>query len=253
MRACELMKETFFRRTISGSCTWSGWPATAASGGFFCRTPEDWASCLFSGAASCLPLALSAGIFGDDIASGRICVLVTKPFWTGELYLYRFLGLSVQGAVHFGLAACLVLVLHVLTRRGSLSGVGWWLLAAWLLFNTFAALSASLSVVVKRAHNSLLLFGATLTLSLVGSILIHSAQGSVLEPVVTGFFRYPFPPFELLHALGKGDYVKETLTLGSWHLAQGIACALHSLLLTAVYGGVGVLLLTRREFLSQRE
>jgi len=253
MRVWELIKETLWRReylwivhVIWLACYVGFW-------WLLLPDPEEFGNFLFVWGGLLLPLALSAGIIGDDIASGRICVLVTKPFWLGKLYIYRFLGLSVQGAVHFFLAGVLVLVLHVITGRGTMSGVGRWLLSTWLLFNTFAALSTSLSVVVKRAHNALLLFVATLTVFVVASILLYSVQGNVLEPIVTGFFRYPFPPLELLHNLGKGEYAKQTLSLGGWQVATSAACAAHSVLLTAVYAGIGIRLLTRREFLSQRE
>ena len=148
MRAYELMKETYCRRgyiwivhivwlVLYGSFWWLFLPSGPEFGKF-----------LFIWGGFFLPLALSAGIFGDDIASGRICVLVTKPFWIGELYIYRLLGLSLQAAVHFILAACIVFVLHFFMRKGSTEDLGFWLLATWLLFNTCAALSTSLSIVV---------------------------------------------------------------------------------------------------------
>jgi ABC-type transport system involved in multi-copper enzyme maturation permease subunit len=253
MRAWELMKETLWRR----ESLWIVHVVWIACYGAFwwllLPDPEEFGNFVFLWGGFLLPLALSAGILGDDIASGRICVLVTRPFWLGKLYLYRLLGLSVQGALHFVLAGVLVFVLHVITHEGSMSGVGLWLLSAWLLFNTFAALSTSLSVVVKRTHNSLILFVAALTLIVVAGLLIHSVQGSALEPAVTGFFRYPFPPFELLHGLGKGDYAKQSLTLAGHSVPKSVACAVHSLTLAAIYAGIGILLLTRRQFLSQRE
>ena len=83
---------------------------------------------LFIWAGFFLALALSAGIFGDDIASGRICVLVTKPFWVGELYLYRLLGLSLQAAVHLLLAGGVILVVHAVMPRATsaISAYGCW-------------------------------------------------------------------------------------------------------------------------------
>jgi hypothetical protein len=253
MRLWELIKETLWRREYLWivHVVW-----LACYGGFWwllLPDPEEFGRFLFVWGGILLPLALSAGILGDDIASGRICVLVTKPFWPGKLYLYRLLGLSAQGAVHFALAGVLILILHLIIGKSTMAGVGRWLLVAWLLFNPFAALSTSLSVVVKRANNSLLLFVGTLTLLVAAGILLHSLQGQALEPIVTGFFRYPFPPLELLHHLGKGDYANETLALGPWSIAKSVACAVHSLLLTAVYAGIGMALLTRRQFFSQRE
>ena len=91
MRAYELMKETFSRKMhiwivhvvwlVLYACFWV----------LFLNEEEDvFGQYLFIWGGFLLPLALSAGIFGDDIASGRIRVLMTKPFWPGELYIYRF-------------------------------------------------------------------------------------------------------------------------------------------------------------------
>src|SRR5512139_2161694 len=118
MRAFELMKETFFRRTY----IWIVHVIWLALYGvywwLFLPEAPDFGRFLFIWAGFFLPLALSAGIFGDDIASGRICVIVTRPFWTGELYIFRLLGLSLQAAVHLALAGALVLVLHAIMRKG---------------------------------------------------------------------------------------------------------------------------------------
>ena len=118
MRAYELMKETFFRRTY----IWIVHVIWLALYGVFwwLFLPEapEFGKFLFIWAGFFLPLALSAGIFGDDIASGRICVIVTRPFWTGELYIYRVLGLSLQAAVHLLLAGAIVLILHATMRQG---------------------------------------------------------------------------------------------------------------------------------------
>jgi ABC-type transport system involved in multi-copper enzyme maturation permease subunit len=253
MRAWEIMKETFWRREYIWivHVVWF-----ALYGGFWwllAPDPEEFGHFVFTWGGFILPLTLSAGIIGDDIASGRICVLVTRPFWVGKLYFYRLLGLSAQGAVHFALAGVLVFILHVITREGSMAGLGWWLLAAWLLFNTFAALSTSLSVVTKRTHNALLLFVTTLTLIMVAGGLMNALQGSVMEPVVKSFFRYPFPPFELLQGLGKGEYAEQNLTVAGTSIPKSVACVAHSLMLTVIYGGMGVFLLGRRQFMTQRE
>jgi ABC-type transport system involved in multi-copper enzyme maturation permease subunit len=253
MRAWEIMKETFWRKEYIWIVHVVWFAFYGAFWWLLAPDPEEFGNFVFNWGGFILPLALSAGVIGDDIASGRICVLVTRPFWLGKLYLYRLLGLSAQGAVHFALAGVLVFILHVITREGSVAGLGWWLLAAWLLFNTFAALSTSLSVVMKRAHNSLLLFVTTLTLGLVAAVLIHTVEGGVLEGTVKGFFRYPFPPFELLSGVGQGEYAEQSLTVAGVSVPKSVACVVHSLVLTALYGGIGVFLLGRRQFLTQRE
>lgn len=250
MRAYELMKETFFRRTyiwivhlswlaLYGLFWWLFLPDAAGFGGF-----------VFVWGGFFLPLALSAGIFGDDIASGRICVLVTKPFWPGELYVYRVLGLSLQAAVHLLLAGGIILLLHAIMRKGSVGGLGLWLLATWLLFNTCVALSASLSVVIGRAFNSLLLLVVVVTgYFVVGLLMGQQATTGVLM----GFIRYGWPPFELLSKFAGGEYGKYSLTVGKFSVTKSVACVVHSLMLTVAYGIVGITLLSRRQFSRVRD
>ncbi|OHB64466.1 MAG: hypothetical protein A2Y77_16865 [Planctomycetes bacterium RBG_13_62_9] len=253
MRAWELMKETFLRRRHIWIVHLTWLVFYGLFWWLFLPDPEEYGGFLFLWGGFLLPLALSAGIMGDDIASGRMCVLVTKPFWLGEVYLYRLLGLSLQAALHFILAGCVILVLHLVTRKGTMAGLGLWFLACWLLFNTYAALSTSLSVVIKGVHNSLLLFLGTLTLSAVAAMVIWNLQDHPMAEVVKGFFRYPFPPFEFLGHLGKGDYAKQTLALGGAGIPKSVACAAHSLILTTIYAGIGVRLLTRRQFSTHRD
>jgi len=70
---------------------------------------------------------------------------------------------------------------------------------------------------------------------------------------VTGLFRYPFPPFELLNDLGRGEYTEDTVTVGGWQIAKGVAYAAHSLILTVIYAAAGIVLLSRRQFSSERD
>ena len=253
MRAYELMKETYCRRgyiwivhivwlVLYGSFWWLFLPSGPEFGKF-----------LFIWGGFFLPLALSAGIFGDDIASGRICVLVTKPFWIGELYIYRLLGLSLQAAVHFILAACIVFVLHFFMRKGSTEDLGFWLLATWLLFNTCAALSTSLSIVVGRAYNSLLLLVVIVTGYFVVSLLMVSMRQQGGTGVLAGFIKYCWPPFELLYKFASGEYGKYSLTVGRFSVTKSVACVVHSLILMVVYSIAGIALLSRRQFSRQRD
>lgn len=253
MRACELIRETFFRRSF----IWIAhviWLALYGSFWWlFLPDGDEFGPFIFLWGGFFLPLALSAGIFGDDIASGRICVLVTKPFWAGELYLYRLLGLSLQAAMHFALAGCLVLVLHALTHKGTTDHLGSWLLASWLLFNTCAALSTSLSVVVGRAFNSLLLLVAIVTGYFVVTPLMAHLHQEASAVVLTGFIRYFWPPFELLSKFAGGEYGQYSLTVGRYSLAKSTACVVHSLMLTAAYGVAGIALLCTRQFSRIRD
>ncbi|NQT01101.1 MAG: ABC transporter permease subunit [Planctomycetes bacterium] len=253
MRAYELIKETFCRKlyilivhlswlTLYGIFWWLFLPKVNEFGRFI----FIWGGCF-------LALALSTGIFGDDISSGRICVLVTKPFRLGELYIYRLLGLSLQAAVHFILAWCVIFILNALMRTGSTDNLGLWLFASWLLFNTCAALSTSLSVVVGRAYNALLLLVVIITVFFVVSMMmVYLKQHSETE-VLVSFISYACPPFKLLYKFACGEYGKYSLTVGRFSLAKSVACVVHSLILTVVYSVVGIVLLSRRQFSCGRD
>ena len=253
MRAYELIKETCCRKgyiwivhiiwlVLYGSFWW-----------LFLPSGEEFGRFIFIWGGFFFPLVLSTGIFGDDIASGRICVLVTKPFWIGELYIYRLLGLSLQAAVNFILAGCIVFVLHFFTGKGSTEDLGLWLLATWLLFNTCAALSTSLSIVVGRAYNSLLLFAVVVTGYFVVSLLIVSMRQPGGTGVLAGFIKYCWPPFELLYKFASGEYGKYSLTVGRFSVTKSVACVVHSLILMTVYSITGIALLSRRQFSRQRD
>ncbi|MHC4519696.1 MAG: hypothetical protein ACYTAS_13985 [Planctomycetota bacterium] len=253
MRAYELIKETFLRRTFIWIVHVSWLVLYGLFWWLFVPDADEFGGFVFLWSGFFLPLALSAGIFGDDIASGRICVLVTKPFWSGQLYIYRFLGLSLQAAVHFILVGVLTLVLCAFMRKSSIEGLGMWLLASWLLFNTFAALSTSLSVVLGRSFNSLLLLVIIVTGWFVTKLLMGLLQGQAMTGAFMDFVRYAWPPFELLGKFAGGEYDKYSLTVGRFSVTKNIACVVHCLMLTVAYGVVGITLLCRREFSRVRD
>jgi ABC-type transport system involved in multi-copper enzyme maturation permease subunit len=253
MKAYELIKETFSRRgyiwivhivwlALYGMFWW-----------LFLPTGPEFGRFIFIWGGFFLPLALTAGIFGDDIASGRICVLVTKPLWPGELYLCRLLGLSLQAAVQCILAGLLVFILHFITKKGNTDYLSLWLFVTWLLFNTVAALSTLLSVVVGRTYNSLLILVVVVTVYFVMSLLMGSAGQEGSKGVFAGFIRYPWPPFELLYKFANGEYGKYSLTVGRFSVTKSVACVVHSLILTVVYSIIGIVLLSKRQFSQQRD
>jgi ABC-type transport system involved in multi-copper enzyme maturation permease subunit len=253
MKAYELIKETFSRRGY----IWVVHVVWLALYGIFwwlfLPTGPEFGRFIFIWGGFFLPLALTAGIFGDDIASGRICVLVTKPLWPGEIYLCRLLGLSLQAAVQVILAGFIVLILHFITKKGNTEYLSLWLFVTWLLFNTVAALSTTLSVVVGRTYNSLLMLVVVVTVYFVVSLLMGSAGSEGSKGVFAGFIRYPWPPFELLYKLANGEYGKYSLTVGRFSLTKSVACVVHSLILTVVYSIVGIALLSKRQFSRQRD
>jgi len=253
MRAYELIKETFFRRTyiwvvhlvwlaLYGMYWWLFLPDLA-----------DWGRFVLIWGGLLLALALSAGIFGDDIASGRICVLATKPFWSGYLYIYRMVGLSLQAAVHLLLAGCLIIVLQSLTRRVNMNGLALWLLASWLLFNACAALSTSLSVVVERAFNSLVILFFAVTGYVIVALLASELRGQSEPPMLQEIIRYACPPFELLQKFAGGEHGQYSLTFGRFSTTKAAACIVHALVLTIAYSTIGIVLLCRRDFSRVRD
>jgi ABC-type transport system involved in multi-copper enzyme maturation permease subunit len=239
MKAYSLIKETVLRKT-SIRVVHLSWFAVYPAIFLIPFPPEtwQWGAFLFGWSGCLLPLLLSEGIFGDDIASGRIRMLVTEPIRPAELYLYRLLGLSLQAAAHFLAVGTLILLLHRLTGRGSIGHFVPWVLASWLVFNTWAALSTSLSVVLKRANNSMLLFLATAVAFVLLNLLTHFLPKSMVVEAIRQTVRYVGPPVEFLGQTA----------LGKFSLLQGVGCVVHSLLLAALYGTAGIILLGRREF-----
>ena len=253
MRKYELIRETLSRRgyiwivhvvwlVLYGGFWWLFLP----SGPEFGRFVFIWSGFFLS-------LALTAGIFGDDIASGRICVLVTKPLWAGELYLCRLLGLILQATAHFILTGCIVLVLHLIMRKGTIEYLVTWLFASWLLFITVAALSTSLSVVVGRTYNSLLMLVVVVTAYFILGLLKSKIRQEDDTGILTAFIRYACPPFELLFKFARGVYGKYSLTVGRFSVSKSVACVVHSLFLTVVYSMIGIILLRKRQFSRQRD
>ena len=239
MKAYELIMETLLRKTFL-RVIHLAWLGTYAALFLIPWPPEiwNWGAFVFGWSGCLLPLLLSAGIFGDDIASGRISLLVTKPIRLGDLYLYRWLGLSLQGAIHLTVSGALIFGLHRFTGRGSTEHLALWLLASWLIFNTWAALSTSLSVVVKREHNAMLLFfGAGIVFVTLSFLMSFFPEHSGVK-VFLGFIRWACPPVELLLELVRAE-------LSFW---ESLANVGHSVMLTVFYGTLGIILLGRREY-----
>jgi len=190
-----------------------------------------------------LSLLLTAGIFGDDIASGRICVLIIKPLWPGELYIYRLIGLSLQAMIHILISGVIMFTLHSVTGHGSINHLGLWMLSSWLIFITFAALSTSISVVVRRGHNSMLLFAAIAFTYFAVSLMFSVFPNQPATKTFMGLIRYGCPPVELL---GK-------LALGKYSAIRSLGCIAHSLTLMTLYSAVGIVILCKRQFVCVRD
>jgi hypothetical protein len=247
------MKETFFRKMYIYIVHLSWFAVYGLFLVLFDREEDDFYRIFFIWGGFFLPLILSAGILGDDISSGRICVLATRPFWLGELYIYRLLGLSMQAAVHFIIAGGLLLIVHRFTGIGSTDNLRSWLFSSWLLFNAWAALSTSFSVVVRRAYNFVFLLAAFLFFGFLNSALSWYNPEDTITDVIKAFVKYACPPFGLLTSLAQGEYAKYSLIIGKYSAIKAVACVTHTFVLTAFYSLAGVLILNRRQFTCSQE
>ncbi len=244
MRAYELMKETLLRKTYIRIVHIS-WFAIYGLLFIIPFPPEvwNWGPFLFAWSGCLLPLLLSAGIFGDDIASGRIGILITKPLWLGELYIYRLMGMSLQAFLHLVISGSVIFVLHGATGRGNINNLGLWILLSWLIFNTWAALSTSLSIVVRRGNNSMLLFVAIGFTVFFASFLVTSLPDHIITAVLRVVLKYTCPPIELLL----------NVAIGKYGLMRNFGCVVYSLLLTALYSIAGIIILSKRQFACVRD
>ena len=87
---------------------------------------------------------------------------------------------------------------------------------------------------------------------LLGLMAMYVRQEANSGPLAS-FIRYPWPPFELLYKLAAGEWGKYALTVGNYSVSKSFACIIHSLMLTLVYGIIGILLLCRREYSRVRD
>jgi hypothetical protein len=252
-QAYELIRETFLRKPFIWGVHLAGFAVYALFWLLFLPSDQEAGMLLYYWGGFFLPLALTAGIFGDDIASGRISVLVTRPIELRDLYLYRLLGLSLQGAVHLLLAGGGICLLDICLGKGTPNSLGLWLWATWLLFNTCAALSTTLSVLVRRSYNALLV----LALVMFSYFLLDVLWGYWLEDGMAAaikiLLRHVGPPFSLLRRVAHGDYGKFSLSVGKYSFMKIVACSVHCVLLTSVYALIGIQILTRRQFYSKRD
>lgn len=240
MRTYELIKETFFRKLYIPvlHIIWFALYILV----FFTevRREVQLGENIFVLSGFILPLFLSAGIFGDDIATGRISVLITKPMQINILYISRVLGLSLQCVLHLVIAGCIAYITHSITGNGNLNNLGLWLFLTWLLFTAWIALSTTLSVVTKRISNSTFLVSAVFFYLV---LMNHLDPNYLVTIAIRAIVKYAFPPVQLLCKFGDGGYEG----------AQKIGCLIHVVGLTILYCIIGIILLSKREFKSERD
>ena len=244
-QAYELIRETFFRKPFIWVAHVAGFAIYALFWLLFLPSDQEAGLFLFYWGGFFLPLALSAGILGDDIASGRIAVLATRPIALRDIYLYRLLGLSLQGTVHLLGAGAGICLLDMALGKGTPNSLGLWLWATWLLFMACAALSTTVSVVVGRSYNALLVLFLVVFSHFVLDVLGGYWLEGSLAGAISALLRHIGPPFELLQRVAHGDYGKFSLSVGKYGVIKTVACSVHCVLLTAVYATVGIQILTR--------
>ena len=235
----ELLKETFFRKRfifIGHSALLFFYMAL-----FFLPFPLDfpWGGMILVASGILLPLLLTSGIFGNDIATGRIDFLVTKPISLSKIFLCRISGVILQGTLHIMFAGFLIWMMHsFFNDKGTLFNFKIFLFVSWLLFITFATLSISLSVLVEREYNTaILILGSGFLLFLVLGLKNFFPE-YILTKVLCTTVKYVFPPVELLSKMATGHN-------GMLHLMGYI---IHAAGLAILYSTFGILMLRTKEF-----
>jgi ABC-type transport system involved in multi-copper enzyme maturation permease subunit len=198
-----------------------------------------WSGCLF-------PVLLTAGLFGDDIANGRILQLVIKPVSLGSLYLLRVLGVFVQCVVHLAVCYLLLFVVYRITGQEAKGHLGLWFLASVLISLTWLMLSASISTFLLREFNvAMILIGGIVVFMLwqSASIVASIADWPAISKVADGILIYGVPPVALLFRLGMQRY----------GMAGSFVVTLHAIAMAVLYAIIGIVILTHREFVRKRE
>ena len=198
-----------------------------------------WSGCLF-------PVLLTAGLFGDDIASGRILQLLIKPISLGTLYLMRVLGVFIQCVIHLTVCFSMLFIMYLLTEQQARGHLGLWFLASVLISLTWLMLSASISTFMLREYNVVLVLIGSIVVFMLwqsASIIASIADWPVISKVADGFMIYGVPPVGLLFKLGTQKY----------STAGVLAVTLHAVAMAALYIVIGIVVLTHREFIRKRE
>lgn len=198
-----------------------------------------WSGCLF-------PVLLTAGLFGDDIASGRILQLLIKPISLGTLYLMRVLGVFIQCVIHLAVCFLMLFIMYLLTEQQAKGHIGLWFLASVLISLTWLMLSASISTFMLREYNVVVVLIGSIVVFMLwqsASIVASIADWPVISKAADGFMIYGVPPVGLLFRLGMQKYS----TAGS------LAVTLHAVTIAALYTVIGIVILTHREFIRKRE
>jgi len=245
MKALVLIKETFRRKPLILAAHLSLLTIYILLGLFWTPEPGQAGAYVMALSGIMLPLALSDGVFGSDILSGRFRSIVTKPIRLPELYVWRVLGQIFQGAIHLGLASCILYGLHAINGKGDMTHFGGWMLCTFLLICAWVVLSSTLSLMAKSEHNSLLLF----FLVLLGFVMFTLQDATVLPRLqtisrqVVPVINHVFPPVVFLGRSSMGGLAWKDLPDNLIHVGLQIL----------IYGSTGIVILCRRQYTPHRQ
>ena len=198
-----------------------------------------WSGCLF-------PVLLTAGLFGDDIASGRILQLVIKPTSLATLYLLRVLGVFIQCVVHLAVCYLLLFIVYRINGQEAKGHLGLWFLASVLVSLTWLMLSASFSTFLLREYNVVMVLIGSIVVFMLwqsASIVASLAGWPAVSKVADGILIYGMPPIALLFRLAMQRY----------SITGCVAVTLHAVVMAVLYAIAGIVILTHREFVRKRE
>ena len=198
-----------------------------------------WSGCLF-------PVLLTAGIFGNDIDSGRMLQLATMPVSLGWLYTLRVLGMFIQCLVHLAVCFSLIFVMQSLTGYATEKNLGSWFLASLLISLTWLTLSTTLSTFLMREYNVVVIMIGSIVIFML-LMMINTAAAladwSALSETATKIAKYGIPPVIMLFNLG----------MQKCSITGGIVAAIHAIGIALFYAIVGIVILNHMEFVHKRE
>ncbi|MDI6450787.1 hypothetical protein [Anaerobaca lacustris] len=208
--------------------------------------PPQWGMWLFAWSGCAFPVLLTVGLFGGDIASGRMMQLVTKPISLGTLYLFRVFGVYIQCVIHLSICYGSIFLVSAWTNTATAGNLGPWFVASLLIAPAWMTLSATVSTFVSRDFNVAVVFiGAIATFmvlqsaDVVGAIMGFPAMSKAVETIGI----YAVPSVVLLCRLAMRPCAA----------TEGFVAVIHPMVMTVLYAAIGIGILNQREFMRERE
>lgn len=208
--------------------------------------PPRWGMWLFVWSGCVFPVLLTMGIFGGDIASGRMMQLVTKPMSLRALFLWRCLGVYIQCVVHLSISYGFIFIAASRTNAHVAGDLGSWFLASLVIAPVWIALSATVSTCVSRDFNVAVVFIGAIAIFMIlqatdafAAIMDMPALSRAVE--VIGI--YCLPSVVLLCKLGMRQSTG----------VETVLAVVHPVVITALCATIGIVILNHREFTRERD